>query len=78
MDDCDGIMTLGLADVSHMSIFNDFDETGSNVFHGRIIYDISMITVYSTTADNHENTLSTGTNDFGNETRLKQTCTLAK
>ena len=27
MDDCDEIMTLGLADVSHMSIFNDFDET---------------------------------------------------
>ena len=37
MDDCKGIMTLGLADVSHMSIFNDFDETDRNVFHGRII-----------------------------------------
>ena len=27
MDDCDEIMTLGLADVSQMSIFKDFDET---------------------------------------------------
>ena len=27
MDDCDEIMTLGLAGVSYMSIFNGFDET---------------------------------------------------
>ena len=27
MDDCDESMTLGLADVSHMSICNDFDAT---------------------------------------------------
>ena len=39
MDDCNGIMALGLADVSHMSIFSDFDETDRNVFHGRIIDD---------------------------------------
>ena len=37
MDDCDEIVTLGLADVSHMSIFNDFDETDRDKFHGRII-----------------------------------------
>ena len=36
MDDCDDIMTLQLADVSHMSIFNDFDETDRDEFHGRI------------------------------------------
>ena len=28
-----------------------------------------MITIQSTTADNHESTLSTGTNDLGNDTR---------
>ena len=70
MDDCNGIMPLWLADVSHMSIFNDFDETDRNVFHGRIIDDFSMITVDSTTADNHESTLSTGTNDLWNDTRV--------
>ena len=69
MDDCNEIMTLGLADVSYMSIFNDFDETDRNVFHGRIIDDFSMIKVDSTTADNHESTLSTGNNDLGNNTR---------
>ena len=37
MDDCNGIMPLGLADMSHMSIFNDFDETDRDMFHGRII-----------------------------------------
>ena len=68
MDDCNGTMTLGLADVSYMSIFNDFDETDRDVFQGRIMYDFSMITVDSTTGDNHENTLGTGTNDLGNDT----------
>ena len=61
-----------------MSFFNDFDETDRNVFHGRIIDDFSMITVDSTTDDNHERTLSTGTNDLGNDTRATQTCTLVK
>ena len=69
MGDCNGIMTLGLEDVSHMFIFNNFDETDSSVFHSRIIHDFSMITLDSTTADNHESTLSTGTNDLGNDTR---------
>ena len=27
MDECDEIKTLGLADMSYMSNFNDFDET---------------------------------------------------
>ena len=52
MDDCDEIMSLGLADVSQMSIFNDRNE-----FHGRIIYQFSMITVDSAPADNNESTL---------------------
>ena len=52
-----------------MSIFNGIDETDMNVFHGRIMDDFSMITVDSTTADNHESNLGTGTNDFGNDTR---------
>ena len=46
-DDCDEIRTLGLADVSHMSIFNDFGETDRDEFHGRIIEQFSMITVDS-------------------------------
>ena len=58
MDDCDGIMTLGLADVSHMSIFNDFDETERDEFHGRIINHLSMITVDSASADNHESVMA--------------------
>ena len=73
MDDCDEIMTLGLADVSHMSIFNVFDETDRNEFHGRIINHISMITVDSAPTDNHESTLGTGTNDFGYDTRTHTT-----
>ena len=39
MDDCNGIMTLGLVDVSYMSIFNDFVETDRDMFHGMIIDD---------------------------------------
>ena len=73
MDDCDEIMTPGLADVSHMSVFNDFDETDRNEFHGRIIDQFSMITVESAPADNHERTLGTGTNDLGNDTRAHTT-----
>ena len=41
-DDCDEIMILGLADVSYMSIFDDFDEIvtyGKDMFHDRIIDD---------------------------------------
>ena len=62
---------LGLADVSYMSIFNDFDETvtyDKYMFRGRIIDDFSMITIGSTTADNHECTLCTGTNDLEGDT----------
>ena len=51
---CDGIMSLGLADMSHMSIFNDFDETDDD-YHGRIIMDkFTKITVDSAPADNHK------------------------
>ena len=73
MDNCDEIMTHGLADVSHMSVFNDFDETDINEFHGRIIDQFSMITVNSAPADNHESTLGTGTNGLGNDTRAHST-----
>ena len=66
-------MTLRLADVSHVSIFNDFDETVNNEFHGRIIDQFSMITVGSTTADNHDSILGTGTNDLENDTRANTT-----
>ena len=38
------------------------------MFHGRIINDLSMITVDSTTADNNGSTLGTGINDFGDDT----------
>ena len=54
-----------------MSIFNDFDETVTytrDMFHGRKIDDISMITVDSISADNHESNLGSGTNDLGNYT----------
>ena len=62
-DDYDEIITLGLQDVSYMSIFNDLDETvtcGNDMFHGRIIDNFSMVTIDSTTADIHETTLDTG------------------
>ena len=71
MDDCNEIMIIGWGDVSYMSMFGDFEETVTNdrdMFHSRIIDDISMITVYSTTADNHASTLGTGTNDLGDDT----------
>ena len=73
MDDCDEIMTLGLADVSHMSIFNDFEETDKDEYHVRIIDQFTMITVDSTPADNHESTFGTCTNDLGNDTRAHTT-----
>ena len=73
MDDCDEIMALGLADISHISIFNDFDETDRDEFHGRIIGQFTMIMVDSAPADNHESTLGTGTNDLGNDTRAYTT-----
>ena len=73
IDDCDEIMSLGLADMSHMSIFNDFDETDDD-YHGGIVMDkFTMITVDSTPADNHKCTLGTGTNDLGNDTRAHTT-----
>ena len=66
-------MSLGLADMSHMSIFNDFDETDDDC-HGRIIMDkFPMFTVDSASADNHKGTLGTGTNDLGNDTRAHTT-----
>ena len=71
MDDCEEIMTLGLADVSYLSIFNDFYEPVTydrDMFHGRIIDDFPMITVDSTTVDNHESTLVSGTNDLDDDT----------
>ena len=68
MDDCSESMTLGLADVSYMSVFNDFDETDRDMSHGRIVDDFSMLTVDSTTAVNNESTLGTGTKDLGNYT----------
>ena len=73
MDDSDEIMTLGLADVSHMSIFIDFDETDKDEYHGRTIDQFTMITVDSAPAVNHESTLGTGTNDLGNDTRAHTT-----
>ena len=73
MDDCNGIMTLELAGVSHMSIINDLDETDRNVFHDKIVDKFSMIRVDSSTADNHESTLGTGTNDLENDTRAHTT-----
>ena len=72
MDDCDEIMSLGLADMSHMSIFNDFDETDDE-YHGRIIDQLTIISVDSTPVDNHEGTLGTGTNDLENDTRAHAT-----
>ena len=39
MDNCNGIITFALADLSHMSIFNNFVETDRDVFHSRIIDD---------------------------------------
>ena len=70
MDDCGEIVTLGFADMSHMSIFNAFDETDRNEFHGTIADQFSMITVDFVPADNHESTLGTGTKDLGNDTSL--------
>ena len=72
IDDCDEIMSLGLADMSHMSIFNDFDEMDDE-YHGRIMDQFTMITVDSAPADNHESTLGTGTNDLGNDTSAHAT-----
>ena len=53
-----------------MLILNDFDETitfGNGVFHSRITDDFSMLTIDSTTANNHESTLGTDTNDLEND-----------
>ena len=73
IDDCDEIMSLELVDMSHVSIFNDFDDTDDDC-HGRIIIDkFTMITVDSAPADNHKCTLGTGTNDLGNDTRAHTT-----
>ena len=73
-------MTLGLADVSHMSIFKDINETDRDEFHGRIMDQFSMITVDSAPADNHESTSGTGMvlMIWGMIPGLIQSCTLAK
>ena len=71
MDDCDEVMNLVLADMPYFSVFNDFDETVTycrDMFHGRIIDNISMITIDSPTADNHESNLGTGTNGLEDDT----------
>ena len=63
IDDCDEIMTLGLAVASYLPVTNDFDETvmcGTYMFHGRIIDDFSILKIDSTTAYIHESTMSTG------------------
>ena len=73
MYDCDEIMTPGLADVSHMSIYKSFDETDKDECHGRIIDLFTIITVDSAPADNLESNLGTGTNDLGNDTRAHST-----
>ena len=54
-----------------MSIFNDLDEIvtyGKDMFCSRIIDGLSVITIDSSTAANHESTLGNGTNDLGNDT----------
>ena len=65
-------MFLGLANVSHMSIFNDFDDTDDE-YCGGIIDQFTMITVDFAPADNHESTLGTSTNDLGNDIRAHAT-----
>ena len=42
-------------------------------YHGGIIDQFTMITVYFAPVDNHESTLGTGTNDLGNDTRAHTT-----
>ena len=66
-------MSLGLADMSHMSISNDFNETDDEYHGGMIMDKFTMITVDSAPADNHKCTLGTGTNDLGNDTRAHTT-----
>ena len=73
IDDSDEIITLGLTDVPHMSIFNDIDETDRDKFHGRIVDQFTMITVDFAPTDNHESILGTGTDDLGNDTRAHKT-----
>ena len=57
--------------MSYMSIFNEFNETviyDKDMFHCRITDDFSMLATDSITADNHDSTLGTGTNDLKNDT----------
>ena len=64
-------MTLGLAGVSYMSVSNDFDETviyDQAIIHGRILDNISLVKIDSTTVENYDSTLGTGTNDLRNDT----------
>ena len=71
MDNCDEIITLGLASMSYMSFCNDLDEAvtyDKDMIYGRIIDDFSMVKIDPTTADNHESTLSTSTNNLENDT----------
>ena len=71
VDDCDANINLGLVDLSYLSVFNDFDETVTydrDMLHGRIIDDLSMSEINSTTAGNHKSTLGTCINDLENDT----------
>ena len=71
VDDCDETLNLGLTDMLYKLVLNDYDETttyGKTMFHVRIINEFSMLTIDSTTADNHQGTLSTGTNDLKDDT----------
>ena len=54
-----------------MSVINDRWNVkyGKDVFHDRMIDNFSMFTIDSATADNHESTLDTATNDLDNDTR---------
>ena len=71
MEDCDEIMTVELADVSHMSMSMTLMKLAE--MSGRIIDRFSVITVDSAPADNHESILGTVTNDLGNDTRAHTT-----
>ena len=70
VDDCDEIMNLELADVSHI-IFQWLDEAvtyGKDMLHDMIIDNFSMLKIDFTIADNHESTLGTSTNDYEKDT----------
>ena len=73
-------MNLGLADVSYMSIFNDFDKAVTydrDMIHDRKIADFfSMLIIDSTIAHKHKSIVGTGTNDLVNDTEAYTAFTL--